>query len=107
MNQFLKLKQQGTNMAEGKLEAQDFEKYLSLSEKEARTAALAANDAFTRAMQKAVKRGREKAKPGTYVDTSPTFARTIRGEAPMSGCGSPGAMCAERGGTPAGAEAMK
>lgn len=94
-------------MAEGILESRDFDRYLSLSEKEARAAAVAANDAFILAMAKAVRRGCEQATPGTYVDTSPTYARTIRGEAPMSGCGSPAAMCADRGGAPNGAEAMK
>ena len=94
-------------MAYGKLETQDFEKYLSLSEKEARTAVIASNDAFILAMAKAVKRGREKPRAGTFVDTSPTYARRMHGETAMSSCGSPAAMCAERGGAPNGADAMK
>jgi hypothetical protein len=44
---------------------------------------------------------------GTFVDLSPTYARTIRGDGAMSFCGSPAAMCADRGGAPSGAETMK
>lgn len=95
-------------MADGKLECQDFDRYLSLSEKEGRSAAMASNDAFILAMANAVKRGKEKARPGTYVDHSPAIgARRMYGDAPMSCCGSPAAMCMEAGGTHSGAEAMK
>lgn len=95
-------------MAEGLLESQDFEKYITLSEKAAHDAAVKSNDAFILAMARAVKRGRENVKVGTYVDTSPPIgARRIYGDVIMSPCGSPSAMCAESGGAPGGAEALK
>lgn len=94
-------------MSEGLLEARDFDRYLSLSEKSERAAAIASNEAFTAAMTKAIGKRCERASAGTFVDHTPTFARTIRGETAMSACGSPAAMCAERGGAPNGAETMK
>lgn len=95
-------------MSHGILETQDFDKYLTLSEKAARHEAVTANDAFLLAMTKAVRKGRETAKPGTYVDLSPAIGSyRIRGEVLMSACGSPAAMCCESGGTGIGAEAMK
>lgn len=94
-------------MAEAKLES-DFDRYLSLSEKEHRTASVAANDAFIAAMKKQIGRGREKVKAGTFVDQSPAIsARRMYGEVLMSSCGSPAAMCLESGGSQAGAETMK
>jgi len=95
-------------MSEGKLESRDFDHYVSLSEKAARDAAMASNDAFVLAMAKAVSRGREKAIPGTFVDpTPPIGARRIRGEIAMSACGSPAAMCVERGHRGGGTETLK
>lgn len=95
-------------MSEGKLELHDFDRYLSLSEKEMRHQAIASNDAFLLAMTKAVRKGRESAKPGTYVDLSPAIGSyRIRGEVLMSACGSPAAMCCEAGGAGIGAVAMK
>ena len=67
-------------MSEGKLESRDFDHYVNLSEKAARAAAIASNDAFILAMARAVSRGREKAKPGTFVDRTPSNARRIYGE---------------------------
>lgn len=90
-------------MAQGTLESRDFDRYMSLSEKEARSTALAANDAFTAALTRAIGKGRETVCPGTFVDLSPTFARRIIGEAALSACGSPAAMCLDSG----GAESMK
>jgi hypothetical protein len=91
-------------MAEGKLESGDFDSYLSLSEKEERRAAVASNEAFTLAMNAAVKRGREKVTAGTYVDTSPPIGHIrIRGEVIYSACGSPSAMCLEVGSHDGGA----
>lgn len=85
-------------MAEGKLQSDDFDRYLSLSEKEERRAAVASNDAFTLAMNAAVKRGREKVRVGTIVDTSPPINHIrIRGNSIFSACGSPSAMCLEVG----------
>lgn len=81
---------------QSQLERIDFDRYLNDSEKLVRQAALASNDAFTAAMNKAVKRGREKVTAGTFVDTSPpTGAFRIRGEILMSCCGSPAALCME------------
>ena len=94
-------------MSEGKLESKDFDRYLSLSEKEHRAAAVASNDAFILAMANAVRRGRERAKPGTFVDHTPTHARRLYGEARISACGSPAAMCLEAGRAGGGAESLK
>lgn len=90
-------------MAEGLLESTDFERYLSLSEKASRSDAIAANDAFIAAMNREIKRGKLKARAGTFVDHTPSYARLIRGEAPMSVCGSPAAMCFDSGGSARGA----
>lgn len=95
-------------MSEGILESRDFDRYTSLSEQAARDAAMAANGAFHAAMTIAIRRGRENAKPGTYVDTTPPIgAIRIRGEIAISACGSPAQMCMEIGGAPSGAESMK
>lgn len=90
-------------MAQGILESRDFDRYMSISEKEHRHASITANDAFAAAMNKQIGRGRETASPGTFVDTSPTYARRIIGELSISACGSPSAMCLDSG----GAESMK
>jgi hypothetical protein len=75
---------------------EDFDRYLSLSERDAHDAAVASNDAFVEAMTREIGRGRVKAVAGTYVDTSPPVgAKRLRGILPMSACGSPGAMCME------------
>lgn len=95
-------------MAEGKLESDDFETYVSFTEKAARAEVIAADDAFVKAMNKAIKRGREKVSPGTFVDTSaPIGAIRIRGEVIYSACGSPAAMCLESGDHHGGAETLK
>lgn len=92
----------------GKLEERDFDKWLSQSEVAARNEALASNDAFVAAMAKAIRRGREKVAPGTFVDPSPpTGAIRLRGEITISACGSPAAMCLEHAVPEIGAEAMK
>lgn len=65
-------------MAQGILESQNFDRYMSLSEKQHRHAALAANDAFAAAMTSAVRRGREHVAPGTFVDLTPSYARPGR-----------------------------
>ena len=95
-------------MPEFKLDRLTFDQYITQSEKITTEAAVASNDAFVAAMQKAIKRGREKVKAGTYVDTTPNYgARRIQGDVLMSSCGSPAAMCLESGGAAIGAEAMK
>jgi hypothetical protein len=59
-------------------------------------------------MGRAVSRGREKVKPGTFIDhTTAIGARRIYGTFPVSGCGSPAAMCAERGASPSGASILR
>lgn len=71
-------------------------------------AAVAADAAFVRAMTRAVRRGREKAVPGTYVDDTPPIGhKRLYGTFPISACGSPAAMCATSGGSQSGAETMK
>jgi hypothetical protein len=83
-------------MAQGILEAKDFNTYHDISERLMRSNTIAADDAFAAAMRRAIKRGREKATPGTFVDTTPAIgARRIRGDVVMSACGSPAAMCAD------------
>ena len=72
----------------------DFDNFVSLSDREIKANAIADNDAFTAAMERAIKRGREKAAPGVYVDTTPGTTRRIRGDVALSPCGSPAAMCA-------------
>jgi hypothetical protein len=95
-------------MADGILETIDYDRYLSVSEKQERQAAVTSNEAFARAMKKAMARGREKVRAGTFVDTSPTHARRIYAEPRMSSCGSPSAMCLESGAMQAGgAESLK
>ena len=87
----------------GKLEAADFDRWLSLSEKAAIEANKTANDAFTAALNRQIKRRRETVARGTFVDFSPAIgALRTRGAVPISACGSPAAMCAESG-TPGGA----
>ena len=55
------------------------------------------DEAFVAAMAKAIKRCRETAVAGTFVDTSaPIHARRIVPEASISLSGSPGRMCVER-----------
>ena len=78
------------------LASHDYDRWLTLSEQAEREHAIAANDAFAKAMGKQIKRGREKVVAGTFVDsTTPVRARRIRGEAAVSACGSPAAMCAD------------
>jgi hypothetical protein len=55
------------------------------------------DDAFVAAMARAIKRRRETASPGTFVDRSaPVYARRIVPEPAVSLCGSSGQMCIER-----------
>lgn len=81
------------------LEAREFDRWLTRSEKAAHTAAVKNNDAFSAAMNRAIKRGKVKVAPGTFVDTTPSSAYRVRGDVVMaSGCGSPAAMCVDSGG---------
>lgn len=69
---------------------------------------VAANDAFVLAMARAVQRGKEKAVPGTFVETSePIYHKRYYATAPRSHCGSPSAMCIESTGQQDGAAVMK
>jgi hypothetical protein len=94
-------------MAEGKLETLDFDTYISLSAKAQREAVITSDDAFVAAMNRAIRKGRESAEFGIFVDLTPTFGRRIYGAAAMSSCGSPAAMCLEAGGAHIGAETMR
>lgn len=90
------------------LEHVDFDQYVTLSEKEARSANRAADDAFIAAVMKAAAKGRENVNPGVYIDNSPPInARRIRAEVPLSACGSPARMCAEVGARGDGAQTMR
>lgn len=92
----------------GKLEANDFDKWLSQSERIARDNAIASNDAFVEAMARASARGKEKVRPGIYVDTSPPIAaKRLTGEPIMSGCGSSAAMCLSHAVPQQASEAMR
>jgi hypothetical protein len=87
-----------------RLERIDYDRFLSLSEKAQRDSTIAANEAFIRAMAKASAHGKERVKPGTYKDETPLSAtRFVRPIAAMSACGSPAAMCIERGNPDGGA----
>jgi hypothetical protein len=91
-------------MALSILERIDFDKYLTLSERAERDANIASNEAFIARMTKASAKGRERVTPGTYVDLSPPIGHIfIRAIAPHSACGSPAAMCIERGNPDGGA----
>jgi len=93
----------------GRLESSNFDLWLSLSEKAAIEQTRRSSEAFTAALSRQVKRGRETAAPGTFVDPTPAIGarRMIRGEVQMSACGSSAAMCAERGGVSLVATALK
>lgn len=93
---------------QSRLETIDFDKYLTLAELAAQAVAIAANDAFTAAMNREIDKGRVKAVAGTFVDlTPPIGAFRVRPDVLMSFCGSPAQMCMEAGGAQSGAETMK
>jgi hypothetical protein len=71
------------------------ERQPAILEKKRRQAMIAANDAFVALMNRAIKRGREHAQAGIYVDHSVHVVRQIRGEPPVSAIGSPSQMCVE------------
>lgn len=85
----------------------DIDRWISLSERADQEEAIATNDAFVARMNAAIVNRREIARPGTFVDLSPTSARRIRGNVAMSSCGSPAAMCAENGYAGGATETMK
>ena len=80
---------------QGQLERINFDLWVSRSEQAAIDQARESSEAFAIALQRQVRRGRETAKRGTFVDPSPPIgALRIRGQVPVSACGSPAAMCA-------------
>lgn len=86
----------------------NFDEHITLLEANAHDAAIASNEAFVLAMGRAVNRGREKVKSGTFIDHTPAIgARRIYGTFPVSGCGSPAAMCADRGASPSGTATLR
>lgn len=86
----------------------DFETAVRYTDRAAHADAVRANDAFVAAMNLQIKRGREKVKPGTYVDTTPPIGHIrIQGDAIFSSCGSPAAMCTDVGSHHGGAETLK
>lgn len=95
-------------MTISKFSRTDFDQHLTLTDQAHHDAAIASNDAFTLAMANAVRRGREKVTPGTFIDATPAIgARRIYGTFPASFCGSPAAMCAERGASPSGTSILR
>jgi hypothetical protein len=72
-------------MSQSQLDPTDFNRLVSLFEKGAHDEAVRANEAFSAAMNREIKRGKVKVIPGTFVDTTPHLgARRIYGEAPIS-----------------------
>ena len=93
---------------QGHLERINFDLWVSRSEQAAIDQARESSEAFAVALQRQVRRGRETAKRGTFVDPSPAVgALRLRGSTPVSACGSPAAMCAERGSVSVVAMALK
>ena len=83
----------------------DFE---NVSQQHARMRRVLTNGAFVNLMIEAIAKGKETARPGTFVDlTPPISAIRLRGTVPMSHCGSPAAMCVESGSDHGGAETLK
>lgn len=70
---------------------------LFYDESTARLRAEQGDAAFVAALSRAIARGRERARSGTFVDpTAPLrHHRRLIGDTPASLCGSPAAMCAE------------
>jgi hypothetical protein len=90
------------------LNIRDFDHMISVSENAARQETIRADEAFALALARAVRKGRERAKPGTFIDTTPHYgARRYYGDVAMSPCGSPAAMCTEASGAPSGAQSLK
>jgi len=78
------------------MDSAEFDRWMTIEERDRRQAAQKSNDAFVAAMNKAIKKGRCKATLGTFVDLSPPIgARRISAEVSRSACGSPAAMCGE------------
>lgn len=76
----------------------NIDRWISLNDRIRYEDAIAVNDAFVARMNRAIRKGREFAVFGIFVDaTPPISAIRLRGTIPMSGCGSPAAMCAEGG----------
>ena len=94
-------------MAQAQLETTDYNAYHDLCERAIRKHTIADDTAFARAMTGAIKRGREHATPGTFVDRTATYARQLRGEVAFSVCGSPAQMCMERAVAEAGSATLK
>lgn len=90
------------------LTGQAFDSYYSQASKAHHETLLASNDAFITAMTKAIRKGREKVRQGTFVDATPPInALRIRGSIAISACGSPAAMCMESAIAVGGAQTMK
>lgn len=97
---FLETKRGDTIMSKSRTTAaapKSFNRHSPSCEEQAfREQALRSDDAFVLAMARAVRRGKERAVPGTFKDTTPPInARRIRQAAAVSACGSPAALCAE------------
>lgn len=70
------------------------DRFESTTEEARHLARVAADEAFVAAMNRAIKKRKEKAVAGTFVDeTPPISAVRIIPSGIRSGCGSPAAMC--------------
>lgn len=58
------------------------------SQQERQAQAIACDDAFVKAMTRAISRGREHVKPGTFIDRTPLSAARIRTRAAAQICAS-------------------
>jgi hypothetical protein len=95
-------------MSEPKLDPQEFNRIVSLSEAASREQTQRSDEAFAAAMNREIRKGKLKVKPVTFVDNSPALgARRIYGDVRVSSCGSPAAMCMESNGAPNGAQSMR
>lgn len=76
----------------------DIDRWITVADKIQYEGAIAVNDAFVARMNKAMRRGKESVRAGTFVDlTPPISAKRYQPEPSRSPCGSSAAMCIEHG----------
>jgi hypothetical protein len=68
---------------------------ISVEEAQRRKATVKSDQAFAALMMKQIRRGKEKPRIGTYVDTTPIRPTSFQRTAVFSGCGSPSQLCTE------------
>lgn len=96
-------------MSRWPIKPENLDRILSKEDKDESDARLSSDDTFVAAMKAAIERGDEKAVEGVFVDHTSSFGiRRIYGDAILSVCGSPAAMCVESAGKmDGGTAAMK